>query len=419
MAPHHEKLSFADEVLLRNGCPGVVGMAAVFAGDPPALSDVRDRVVERWGVLERMHQVLEHRSADAPFARRGLRGAARWTVTGPFDPDVHVLDSPAKLEDLWAASTDRPLPGGVPPWRLYLVPGVPGEGFALSLIAQHTLIDGRSLQTLLCTLMDGTASAQLSGRPTRLPRVGLRDVRGEIRALTAPGQALPMDEPTEACPSVAVLPLPPHLVSAARRPRADGRRASLNELLLSAVAGALRTTFGPPEQWPGKVGAVYSAVPCDLRTQENLSELGNIVTAVRVRVPVDTDSPEARLRQSQLMLQGVPARAAAHALMFSLTSAVRRMCPWATRLATGRGYRPSYMATSTTVLRWHDAPSAFYGRDFRQGIALPPMHRPGNASFAAVKTRDALAMTVVCNMRPDEAQLLGEAVIAELQVLAG
>lgn len=149
------RLSYADEMLLVNGCPGVIGLAAVFSGEPPAPDRVRARVAERWSGLERMHQVLD-RSA----------GGARWTVPGPFDPGAHVAVAPAGLDALWGAGVDRPLPGGLPPWRLYVVPGAAyGGDFALALVAQHTLLDGRSLATLMRALVDEPPAARGAARP--------------------------------------------------------------------------------------------------------------------------------------------------------------------------------------------------------------------------------------------------------------
>ena len=134
----------------------------------------------------------------------GRRGRMRWAVPGPFDPGAHVGVAPTKLDDLWARSVGRPLTGGLPPWRLHVVPDAAhGGDFALALVAQHALLDGRSLATLMRALMDGPAARE-SVRSTPPPRVGLRAAGRELMAMSAAGQALPMRPPGEPCSSVAV-----------------------------------------------------------------------------------------------------------------------------------------------------------------------------------------------------------------------
>ncbi len=252
------RLSCADEMLLLNGCPGVIGLAVVFAGEQPDVEQVRARVAERWTGLERMNCVLDRTPDDAGTRRGGLlgrRGRARWAVPGHFDPAVQVKVSSCKLDDLWAQSVDRPIGGAAPPWRLFVVPDTThGGGFALALLAQHELLDGRSLVTLMRSLMDTpatpatpttSATTREPARPAPLTRTGLRAAGKELRAMAATGQALPARTPQETYASVAVCELPAHTVRSARRQPPDGRGATLNELLVGAVAGALRAEYGP------------------------------------------------------------------------------------------------------------------------------------------------------------------------------
>ncbi|WP_338907519.1 wax ester/triacylglycerol synthase domain-containing protein [Streptomyces nigra] len=400
------RLSYADEMLLINGCPGVIGLAAVFSGEPPAPDRVRARIAERWSGLERMHHVL-----DLPA---GGAGGARWTVPGPFDPGAHVAVAPAGLDALWATSVDRPLPGGLPPWRLYIVPGAAyGGDFALALVAQHTLLDGRSLATLMRALVDTPAAARSTARPAP-PRTGLRAAGRELRTMTAVGQSVPLRPPGEARAAVAVRELAMDTVRSARRQPADGRGATLNELLVAAVAGALRARYGPVREWSACDEPVYTAVPCDLRTRTNTAELGNTVTVVRVPLPVDVDGPVARLRACQAALATVPDRAAVHAgVLFPAAEAVRRTGPWVTRLLTGRGRHTCFAATATTALKWPGAADTFDGRRLVRTVGLPPLQRPGTASFALAQVGDAVTLTVVSHLRPDDAGRLADAVVAE------
>ncbi|MGI5376370.1 WS/DGAT domain-containing protein [Streptomyces sp. CA-251387] len=417
------RLSCADEMLLLNGCPGVIGLAAVFSGEQPDVEQVRTRVAERWTGLERMNCVLDRPSDDGGTARRGpfgRRGRVRWVVPGPFDPAVHVTLAREKLDDLWAESVHRPLTGEVPPWRLFVVPDAAyGGGFALALVAQHVLLDGRSLATLMRSLTDSPVAARDSARSVPLTRTGLRAAGRELRAMAAAGQALPMRSPGETYPSVAVSELSAHTVRSARRQPADGRGATLNELLVGAVAGALRAQYGPVRRWRQQEEPAYTAVPCDLRTRANPRELGNTLTVVRVPLPVDVDGPVARLRACQAALASVPERAAVHAgVLFPAAEAVRRTGPWVTGLLTNRGRRSCFAATATTAMKWPGGSSAFEGRRLVRTVGLPPLQHPGTASFALAQAGDTFTLTVVCNLRPDDARRLADAVVTEFEAWA-
>ncbi|MGP3971721.1 wax ester/triacylglycerol synthase domain-containing protein [Streptomyces sp. 6N223] len=417
------RLSCADEMLLLNGCPGVIGLAAVFSGEHPDVEQVRARVAARWSGLERMNCVLERASGDAVAGRRrlfGRRGRVRWVVPGPFDPAVHVTVANSKFDSLWAESVDRPLDGGVPPWRLFVVPDAAhGGGFALALVAQHVLLDGRSLATLMRSLMDSPAATRESARSAPLTRTGLRAAGRELRAMAAAGQALPLRSPWETHPSVAVCELPAHTVRSARRQPADGRGATLNELLVGAVAGALRAEYGPVRGWRQREKPVYTAVPCDLRTRANPRELGNMLTVVRIPLPVDVDGPVERLRACQAAVATVPERALAHAgLLFPAVEAARRTGPWVTRLVAGRVHHLCFAATATTAMKWPGGSSAFEGRRLVRTVGLPPLRQPGTVSFALAQAGDAFTLTVVCNARPDDARRLAGAVATEFETWA-
>ncbi|MFJ8633841.1 WS/DGAT domain-containing protein [Streptomyces sp. NPDC093568] len=407
------RLSCADEMLLLNGCPGVIGLAVVLSGERPDVDRVRARVVERWAGLERMSRVL-----DRPA---GPRGRARWAVPAPFDPVEQVAVTRNELDELWAWNVDRPLPDGTPPWRLFVVPDAAAHGgdFALALLAQHTLLDGRSLATLMRALMDEPEPVRERGRPVPSPRGGLRAAGRELRAMTAPGQALPTRTPGEAYASVAVRELPAHTVRSARRQPADGRGATLNELLVGAVAGALRARYGPVRGWRQREVPAYTAVPCDLRSRGNPGELGNTVTVVRVPLPVDVDGPLARLRACQDALAGVPERAAVHAsVLFPAAEAARRTGPWVTRLLTSSGRHSCFAATATTAMKWPGAASAFQGCRLVRVVGLPPLQRPGTVSFAVAQAGDAFTLTAVGNGGPDDAGRLADAVVTEFETWA-
>lgn len=98
------RLSAFDEGHLRNGLPGTIGIAAVFPGTPFDLEQVRSRVRERWGELDRMSQVL--RPPAGPAALSGHR----WSAARPFDPAAHITATDQDLDSLLTAGVGHPLP---------------------------------------------------------------------------------------------------------------------------------------------------------------------------------------------------------------------------------------------------------------------------------------------------------------------
>lgn len=422
MAGHRMRLPYADEMLMLNRCPGVIGLAAVFSGAQPDVAEVRARVAERWTGWERMSCVLDRPAVTDRAPLRSLsrrRRRTQWAVPGPFDPAAHVVMSHSKLPDLWAESVNRPLPDGLPPWRLFVAPTADNGGFALALVAQHMLLDGRSFVTLLHSLTDDPAPVRVPDRPSPLPRTTLQAAAREVRAQAAAGQALPLPVPRETYPSVAVSALPASTVRSARRRSGGDRAATLSELLMSAVAGALHAEYGSLEQWPRKA-PVHAMVPCDLRTGENAAELGNIVTAVRVPLPVDADDPALRLRACRAAIATVPDRAALHAsVLFPVIGMLRLTGTWVTRALADRGLRPSFVPIATTALRWPAPEGTFHGRRLVRTVGLPPLHRPGTASFALLQCGDAFTLSVSCHLGPHDAGRLADAVVTELETPAG
>ncbi len=90
------RLTAVEEGHLRNGLPGTIGIAAVFPGARFDLAQVRSRVQERWGGLDRMGLVVE-----PPTGPSALLGH-RWAVGRPFDPAAHITATDQELESVFA-----------------------------------------------------------------------------------------------------------------------------------------------------------------------------------------------------------------------------------------------------------------------------------------------------------------------------
>lgn len=409
------RLTAIDEGHLRNGLPGTIGIAGVFPGEPFDLERVRARVRERWGGLERMSLVLR------PPAGSGALSCHRWETAGPFDPGAHITTTDQELRSLLADGVSRLLPAERPLWRLLV-----GRN-ALVLFAHHALLDGRSLETVFRLLMDDAvpplpprvpAAADPTATVRRRPAVSAAVVGRELRRIGALGRPLPTASPGEARPSVAVVELDPQVMRTARRQPADGRGATLNELLLSAYAGALRVCHGPLRAWPKGSNPFYATVPVDLRTRRSAQQLGNGVTVLRMPLPVDLESPLARLTACQDQVAGFDRRCDAHRAILPALQGAARAVPWLAGVMARRLARPELTTSLCTAFKWRDHPSHLHGRPLDRVVPLPQLSPPGTANLCLVHTADAYTLTVVSHTRAGDAELIGVAVARELEALA-
>ncbi|MFH0519222.1 wax ester/triacylglycerol synthase domain-containing protein [Streptomyces sp. M41] len=409
------RLTAIEEGHLRNGMPGTVGIAAMFPGGPLDLTQVRSRVRERWGALERMSLAIR-----PPVGPAGLAGH-RWQSAGAFDPAAHISATDQDLDTLLADGVRHPLPPELPPWRLLVTP------LAVVLLAHHALLDGRSLETLFRLLMDdtavppalpGRAPAHPSAAAQKRPRARPRGIGGELRRIRARGQRLPGVLGGDARPSVAVVELDPQVMRAARRRPADGRGATLNELLLSTYAGALRACYGPLSSWPAGSAPLYATVPVDLRTRDNAQQLGNGVTALRMPLPVDTECPVARLQECQDLVARFQQRSDAHRAILPTLQRIARTVPWLAGVMARSLARPEITTSLCTAFKWRDNPSHLLGRPLSRVVPLPQLSPPGTANLCLVHTGDAYTLTVVSHLLAGDAGMLAEAVAQELKAVA-
>ncbi len=214
-----------------------------------------------------------------------------------------------------------------PLWRLFVADGF-GAGSALVAKLHHCLADGFALVGLLLSLADDPArdrdAPREPARPHRLP--AYRDLRVEEgvaaalrRALTAPAAALDLASRAAAfAESLARMALlPPDPPTVLRRPLCGRRRiafsapiplpplreaaralhATVNDLLVAALAGALRSHLeGAGERVDGI--EVRALVPVNLRAQlpPGLDgAMGNCFGLVFLELPVHARSASERL----------------------------------------------------------------------------------------------------------------------------
>ncbi len=163
---------------------------------------------------------------------------------------------------------------------------------------------------------------------------------------------------------------------------------------------------------------LYARVPVDLRSPNEAHRLGNLSTAIRVPLPVDTDSPADRLRTCQHLLSAVNRRCQAHRAALPVLEGISRAAPWLTTALTRHMIQPDVSTAVCTAFKWRGGPSHLHGRRLIGITALPPLPPPGTVNLDLVQNADVYTLTVVSHLRPDDSQLIADTVTGELTTLA-
>ena len=237
----------------------------------------------------------------------------RWEDDGEFDVRRHLhvdlLDASLGrqgLQELVGDLLGRPLDGSRSPWELHVVGGADDRG-ALVARFHHSLADGRALAEVLLRLTDdvGPASGGTPGEdpsaPRQAPRLGaLRLPRAVVDVVRTLVQVLSyVGEPRTALrgrlgTAKRAAWTEPHDLADVRRV-ADASGASINDVLLAALAGGLRRHAERRGDRPLDVRVV---VPADLRAGSPVGpDLGNRFGVVLVQLPVSEPDRAARLRR--------------------------------------------------------------------------------------------------------------------------
>jgi WS/DGAT/MGAT family acyltransferase len=337
----NERLSAVDATYLAAEEPRAplhVGSIAVFEGAPLLdergalrLDELRRRIDARLGLLPRLRQ----RIAVVPF------DVARpvWVDDDDFDianhVDVVTLPAPHDqrallrlAEELLMEKLDRTRPL----WHLRFVTGLADGNVALIQRAHHAMVDGVSGVDVSLVLLDAapdSPATEADGwQPRRAPTAPELLVSGVIDRIRAPlslsiRAVASLRRPDEVARGVA------DVVSALRAVGSDGVRAphtslnvpigmtrritvvrerldavraagvpagaTVNDVVLTAVAGGLRDLFlGRGEEMP-TTRTVRALVPVSLRGSSESMALGNRVGALVVSLPVGLIDADDRL----------------------------------------------------------------------------------------------------------------------------
>ncbi|MEO9140200.1 MAG: wax ester/triacylglycerol synthase family O-acyltransferase [Jatrophihabitans sp.] len=255
-----------------------------------------------------------------------------WEDVEDFDLDAHVqhatLSAPGgrrELEHFVSAVAGRPLEDGRPLWEMHFVDGYRGSGSALVTRIHHCIADGVALSRVLMSLTDDpteAALADVSAAETQdggrwLPVLG-RLFREVAYNSTHPGHVV--EELTqvgaEALSLTRLLAMRSDAHTALRgklgedksvrwtdpvpladvRTAAHASSATVNDVVLTAVCGALRSYLA---RMDGDVSDVRAILPVNLRppTEPLPAELGNRFGLVFLELPLSIEDPQARLAQ--------------------------------------------------------------------------------------------------------------------------
>jgi diacylglycerol O-acyltransferase len=338
----YERLSGLDAMFLHledRSAHMHVGAVFVYEGRPPSYQELLASVASRLDRVPRYRQRL----AFVPFA------AARpvWVDAADLDLEYHVrhtaLPPPGGDEPLrklagrlFAQRLDR----GKPLWELWLIEGY-GEGrFAVLSKTHHCMVDGVSgvdLATVLhdleptpapraaappwtprpapdrAALLASSLKDQVT-RPLELAREALRPATaGRRMLLELVGGLKPLlglSQMGLAPESSLNHPIGPHRrwemtsldLGAVKRVRA-ALGGTVNDVLLAAVAGALRTLLQGRGETPR--GDLRVFVPVSVRAPGERGTYGNQVAAVFCPLPVGEPDPVARLRRVSAAMKGL------------------------------------------------------------------------------------------------------------------
>ena len=324
-----ERLSALDASFLAVEGPSAhmhVGWVATFT--PPADAPPPSYEVLFHHIAGRLGRAPRYRQRIAPDAL-GLN-APLWIDAEDFDPGEHIHRSAAdRLEDLADAVLSEPLRRDRPLWEFWIAPDLADGRIGLVGKAHHCMVDGIAAVELGSLLLDhepqpAADEPAAEWRPAPAPHAlellarGAWDrTRDQLSLLRAPLELAraPLALPafglrTARALAGAVLPVAPpsalngpsspdrHLATARRpldelRAIKDSYGVTLNDVMLAAVAGALRRYAERRDERPRDLKAM---VPVNVRTN-GADELGNRITFIFVELPASTPDPLDRLHR--------------------------------------------------------------------------------------------------------------------------
>jgi diacylglycerol O-acyltransferase / wax synthase len=316
-----------------------VGAVVVFEGAAPPYPDLLRLVESRLDRVPRYRQRVQF----VPFKQ----GRPVWVDESQFDLEYHVrhtaLPAPggdAELKKLAGRLFSQALDRDKPLWEMWLVEGLDNDRFAVISKTHHCMLDGISGVDLATVVMDTEPSSEpppapseWTPRPAPKPsellsqslleqitspfqvvrdalnsnnaaRKLLREIAGGFKPLwglagmgLAP--ASPLNRPIGPHRRFETLDLPLPEVRKIKR----ATRATVNDVLLTIVAGAVRQWLSARGEPPGTELRVL--VPVSMRGAHDRKTFGNQISAVFCPLPVTEANPLERLRKVREAMKGI------------------------------------------------------------------------------------------------------------------
>jgi diacylglycerol O-acyltransferase len=359
--PPIDRLSALDSAFLdldSARAPLHVGWTILVEGRMPSLSALRCHVEGR---LE--HVPRFRRRVAQP--RLGL-GDQHWADDARFDiaRHVHAMTlappaGPGELRELAGALLSAPLDPAHPLWRMYLVGGLRGGGWAVVGQAHHALVDGIAAVEVAMLLFDAAGHAPAPSTPARwaparppsVPAamaafargrlVGAAraarataatvthggDLPGAVRRLAAPAPATALNRSATHRRAVGFG------VTSLEGARDAGRRhgATINDVLLAAATLALGRALRRRGERPA---ALKVLVPVNVRAGGEAVGMGNRISFVTVSLPVAMTDPIDVLRRVRTETRA--RKAGGGAAPLEALSEVAELMPGAARRVVAR-----------------------------------------------------------------------------------
>lgn len=390
--------------------PMQVGAVLWLDGPPPPLADLRAAVGERTWAVPRLRQRLE---PTPPACGRPI-----WVDDAAFSIAAHVGErrctAPGGEAEVLAVAAEQVgtrLPRDRPLWRLDLVTGLAGGGAALVVVFHHVLADGIGGLAVLAALVDGAPPASpdpafpraapsrrtlaLDAARCRLAALGrLPAALGRVRTALAQLRSgsgeraarCSLNRPTGARRRFVVVRTDLEAV----HERARAHQATVNDVVLGAVAGALhRLLLDRGEQ----VDRFVVSVPVSGRAEADAETLGNQVGVVPVELP-GAGPPDERLAvvaaATRRAKQGT--RAASGAVLDPLFRVLARLGAFQWFVDHQRRVH-----TFTTNLRGPDRRLALLDRPILDVAPLAVVTGNVTVSFAVLSYAGRLVVTVIAD----------------------
>jgi WS/DGAT/MGAT family acyltransferase len=394
--------------------------------------------------LTAVRDALGHRIRSVPRLRQRLvrtpfgGGRPVWVDDPRFDIRHHVdtvtCPAPGDEAALLAVAADtagRKLPADRPLWSATLVTALASGGAALIVTLHHVVADGIGGLAVLARLVDGAPSAPDADfpRPAPTSRTLVRDAFGaRLRTLTrlaatvrhlrsaVVGLSGTTDGPPRSSLNQAIgahrsLAVARADLAAVRRV-AHAHGATVNDVMLTAVTGALR---GVLRHRGETVDRFVVSVPTAARREATAGQLGNQVGVMRVPVTAG-DDPYRRLAAiAHTTRDGRSADPGATAAV--LGPAFRILA----RLGVFRWLvdRQRLVTTMVTNLRGPDAHLSFLAVPIFNVIPVVPITGNVTVAFAVLSYAGTLVVTVVADpQRCPDLPVLVTHLQSELNLLA-